>query len=160
MFEIQSFVRSYTQKRKIAKDLYGGRDELVILLNRLHEVKNKPSLEKEKNAIISRLQLIYRNIKLDKQYPLPIVPNSKLLEQLEEGTIQTIEDSIACLNLLLEINHEKIKYYGSSTTRSFVPLSQSSICLADLVCLAGLVLLGSLGTITFGGIIFTISSFV
>ncbi len=33
----------------------------------------------------------------------------------------------------------KIKQYGSSTSRSFVPLSQSSICLADCICLTGVV---------------------
>lgn len=154
MLEIQSIARSYIQKKKIAKDLYGGRDELALLLSELHKIKNKPYIEKEKHDMILHLQLIYQNMKLDKQYPLPIFLNSKLLKRLEEGSIQTIEDSIACLDLLLEINQEKIKYYGSSTSRSFVPLSQSSICLADLICLTGVLLLGSLGTITFKGIIF------
>ncbi|WP_439876734.1 homoserine dehydrogenase (plasmid) [Bacillus mycoides] len=158
MLKIQSIVRSYTQKRKIAKDLYGCRDELALLFNEFHEIKNNPSLKLEKYSMISRLQLIYRDMKLN--YPLPIISNSKLLKRLEEGAIQTIEDSMACLDLLLEINRDMIKHYGSSTSRSFVPLSQSSICLADLICLTGVVFLGMLGTIALRGIMATISSFV
>lgn len=50
---------------------------------------------------------------------------------------------------MLDMNYEKIKQYGSSTSRSFVPLLQSSICLADCVCLTGFVL-GLLGAILFG----------
>ncbi|AIW84943.1 hypothetical protein bwei_2311 [Bacillus mycoides] len=58
---------------------------------------------------------------------------------------------------MLDINYEKIKHYGSSTSRSFVPLSQSSICLADCVCLTGVVL-GLLGTVTFGGLMLSVCS--
>ena len=45
----------------------------------------------------------------------------------------------------------------SGTSRSFVPLSQSSICLADCICLTGFVV-GLLGTISFGGLLLSICS--
>ncbi|EJS07946.1 hypothetical protein IKS_03043 [Bacillus cereus VDM062] len=38
-----------------------------------------------------------------------------------------------------------------------MPLSQSSICLADCVCLTGVVL-GLLGTVTFGGLMLSVCS--
>lgn len=40
--------------------------------------------EKKKNIILSRLQLMYQNMELDKQYPLPVAFNNKLLERLEK----------------------------------------------------------------------------
>ncbi|MEM5623038.1 homoserine dehydrogenase, partial [Bacillus thuringiensis] len=87
------------------------------------------------------------NMKLDKLYPLPVAFNSKLLERLEKESLHTIKDGVTCLYLMLDINYEKIKQYGSNTSRSVVPLSQSSICLADCVCLTGFVL-GLLGAIS------------
>jgi len=88
-------------------------------------------------------------MKLDKLYPLPVAFNNKLLERLEKESLHTIEDGGTCLHFMLDMNYEKIKQYGSSTSRSFVPLLQSSICLADCVCLTGFVL-GLLGAILFG----------
>ncbi|MDF9565202.1 homoserine dehydrogenase, partial [Bacillus cereus] len=113
--------------------------------------------EKKKNNILSRLQLIYQNMKLDKQYPLSVAFDSKLLERLEKEPLHTIEDGVTCLHLMLDVNYEKIKQYGSSTSRSFVPLSQSSICLADCICLTGVVV-GLLGAISFGGLLLSICS--
>ncbi|BCC06183.1 hypothetical protein BCM0060_2446 [Bacillus cereus] len=107
--------------------------------------------------MLTRLQLIYQNMKLDKQFLLPFALHNKLLERLENESLQTIEGCISSLHLMLDINYEKIKHYGSSTSRAFVPLSQSSICLADCVCLTGFVL-GLLGTVTFGGLIVSVCS--
>lgn len=112
---------------------------------------------KEENNILSRLQLIYQNMKSDKQYPLAVAFDSKLLERLEKESVHTIEDGVTCLHLMLDMNYEKIKQYGSGTSRSFVPLSQSSICLADCICLTGFVV-GLLGTISFGGLLLSICS--
>ncbi|GMR66444.1 MULTISPECIES: homoserine dehydrogenase [Bacillus] len=147
MIEFKSIIHSYKLKRKIAKDLYGKRDELTMLLNELNNIKCTVTSEKKKNNLLSRLELIYQNMKLDKLYPLPVAFNSKLLERLEKESLHTIKDGVTCLYLMLDINYEKIKQYGSNTSRSVVPLSQSSICLADCVCLTGFVL-GLLGAIS------------
>lgn len=104
---------------------------MALLLNEFNNIKCTAASEKEKNNMLSRLQLIYQNMKLDKQYPLPFALNNKLLVRLENESLQTIDGCISCLHFMLDINYEKIKHYGSSTSRSFVPLSQSSICLAD-----------------------------
>lgn len=96
-------------------------------------------------------------MKIDKQYPLPVVFNNKLLERVEKESLHTIEDGVTCLHFMLDMNYEKIKQYGSSTSRSFVPLSQSSICLADCICLTGFVL-GLLGAISIGGFMLSICS--
>ncbi|AXY09740.1 homoserine dehydrogenase [Bacillus anthracis] len=157
MIEFKSIIHSYKLKRKIAKDLYGKRDELTLLLNEFNNMKCTVTSEKKKNNILSRLQLIYQNMKLDKQYPIPVSFNNKLFERLEKESLQTIEDGVTCLYLMLDINYEKIKQYGSNTSRSFVPLSQSSICLADCICLTGFVL-GLLGAISFGGFMLSICS--
>ncbi|SME51965.1 hypothetical protein BACERE00185_05736 [Bacillus mobilis] len=157
MIEIKSMIHSYKLKRKIARDLYGNRDELTLLLNECNKMKHTVTCEKKKNNILSRLQLIYQNMKLDKRYPLPITFNSKLLDRLEKESFYSIEEGIACLQLMLDIDYEKIKQYRSSTSRSFVPLSQSSICLADCVCITGFVL-GLLGAVTFGGFMLSVCS--
>ena len=157
MIEFKSIIHSYKIKRKIAKDLYGKRDELTMLLNELNNMKCTVTSEKKKNNLLSRLELIYQNMKLDKLYPLPVAFNSKLLERLEKESLHTIEDGVTCLHFMLDMNYEKIKKYGSSTSRSFVPLSQSSICLADCICLTGFVV-GLLGTISFGGLLLSICS--
>ncbi|OJD60015.1 homoserine dehydrogenase [Bacillus sp. N35-10-4] len=157
MIEFKSIIHSYKLKRKIAKDLYGKRDELTLLLNEFNNMKCTVISEKKKNNILSHLQLIYQNMKLDKQYPIPFAFNNKLLEQLEKESLHTIEDGVRCLHFMLEMNYEKIKQYGSSTSRSFVPLSQSSICLADCICFTGFVL-GLLGAISFGGFMLSICS--
>ncbi|GAB6613241.1 MULTISPECIES: homoserine dehydrogenase [Bacillus] len=157
MIEIKSMIHSYKLKRKVARDLYGNRDELTLLLNECNKMKHTVTCEKKKNNILSRLQLIYQNMKLDKRYPLPITFNSKLLDRLEKESFYSIEEGIACLQLMLDINYEKIKQYGSSTSRSFVPLSQSSICLADCVCITGFVL-GLLGVVTVGGLVLSVCS--
>ncbi|HGH7177230.1 TPA: homoserine dehydrogenase [Bacillus wiedmannii] len=157
MIEFKSIIHSYKLKRKIAKDLYGKRDELTMLLNELNNMKCTVTSEKKKNNLLSRLQLIYQNMKLDKQYPLPVVFNNKLLERVEKESLHTIEDGVTCLHFMLDMNYEKIKQYGSSTSRSFVPLSQSSICLADCICLTGFVL-GLLGAISIGGFMLSICS--
>ncbi|PEL17981.1 homoserine dehydrogenase [Bacillus wiedmannii] len=157
MIEVKSIIHSYKLKRKIAKDLYGKRDELTMLLNELNNMKCTVTSEKKKKNLLSRLQLIYQNMKLDKLYPLPVAFNSKLLERLEKESLHTIEDGVNCLYLMLDMNYEKIKQYGSSTSRSFVPLSQSSICLADCICLTGFIL-GLLGAISFGGFMLSICS--
>ncbi|MBP3972899.1 homoserine dehydrogenase [Bacillus sp. WL1] len=130
---------------------------MTILLNEFHNMKCTVVSEKKKNSMLTRLQLIYQNMKLDKQFPLPFALHNKLLERLENESLQTIEGCISSLHLMLDINYEKIKHYGSSTSRAFVPLSQSSICLADCVCLTGFVL-GLLGTVTFGGLIVSVCS--
>ncbi|MFE5131824.1 homoserine dehydrogenase, partial [Bacillus mobilis] len=122
-----------------------------------NKMKHTVTCEKKKINTLSRLQLIYQNMKLDKRYPLPITFNSKLLERLEKESLHSIEEGIACLQIMLDINYEKIKQYGSSTSRSFVPFSQSSICLADCVCLTGVVI-GLLGAISFGGLMLSICS--
>ncbi|PDZ03934.1 homoserine dehydrogenase [Bacillus cereus] len=157
MIELKSMIHAYKLKRKIARDLYGNRDELTLLLNECNKMKHTVTCEKKKNNTLSRLQLIYQNMKLDKRYPLPITFNSKLLERSEKESLHSIEEGIACLQLMLDINYEKIKQYGSSTSRSFVPLSQSSICLADCVCITGFVL-GLLGVVTVGGLVLSVCS--
>ncbi|EMY4794776.1 homoserine dehydrogenase [Bacillus mobilis] len=157
MIELKSMIHAYKLKRKIARDLYGNRDELTLLLNECNKMKHTVTCEKKKINTLSRLQLIYQNMKLDKRYPLPITFNSKLLERLEKESLHSIEEGIACLQIMLDINYEKIKQYGSSTSRSFVPFSQSSICLADCVCLTGVVI-GLLGAISFGGLMLSICS--
>lgn len=157
MIELKSMIDAYKLKRKVARDLYGNRDELTLLLNECNKMKHTVTCEKKKNNTLSRLQLIYQNMKLDKRYPLPITFNSKLLERLEKESLHSIEEGIACLQLMLDINYEKIKQYGSSTSRSFVPLSQSSICLADCVCITGFVL-GLLGVVTVGGLVLSVCS--
>ncbi|HDX9630677.1 TPA: homoserine dehydrogenase [Bacillus cereus] len=157
MIEFKSIIHSYKLKRKIAKDLYGKRDELTMLLNELNNMKCTVTSEKKKNNLLSRLQFIYQNMKIDKQYPLPVVFNNKLLERVEKESLHTIEDGVTCLHFMLDMNYEKIKQYGSSTSRSFVPLSQSSICLADCICLTGFVL-GLLGAISIGGFMLSICS--
>lgn len=130
---------------------------MTLLLNEFNKMKCTVTSEKKKNNILSRLQLIYQNMKSDKQYPLAVAFDSKLLEQLEKEPLHTIEDGVTCLHLMLDVNYEKIKQYGSSTSRSFVPLSQSSICLADCICLTGVVV-GLLGAISFGGLLLSICS--
>lgn len=157
MIEFKSRIHTYKLKRRIAKDLYGKRDELTLLLNEFNNMKCTVTCEKKKKNLLSRLELIYQNMKLDKQYPLPVALNSKLLERLEKESLHTIEDGITCLHFMLDMNYEKIKQYGSSTSRSFVPLSQSSICLADCICFTGFVL-GLLGAISFAGLMFSICS--
>ncbi|PFM27417.1 homoserine dehydrogenase [Bacillus cereus] len=157
MIEIKSIIHSYKVKRKIAKDLYGTRDELTLLLNEFNNMKCTVVSEKKENCMRTRLQLIYQNMNLDKQFPLPLALNNKFLERLENESLQTIEGCISSLHLMLDINYEKIRHYGSSTSRSFVPLSQSSICLADCICLTGFIL-GVLGTVTFGGLILSVCS--
>ncbi|PEQ47780.1 homoserine dehydrogenase [Bacillus cereus] len=157
MIEIKSIIHSYKVKRKIAKDLYGTRDELTLLLNEFNNMKCTVVSEKKENCMLTRLQLIYQNMNLDKQFPLPLALNNKFLERLENESLQTIEGCISSLHLMLDINYEKIRHYGSSTSRSFVPLSQSSICLADCICLTGFIL-GVLGTVTFGGLILSVCS--
>lgn len=157
MIEMKSIIHSYKIKRRIARDLYGNRDELTLLLNEFNNMKCTVVSEKKKNSMLTRLQLIYQNMKLDKQFLLPFALHNKLLERLENESLQTIEGCISSLHLMLDINYEKIKHYGSSTSRAFVPLSQSSICLADCVCLTGFVL-GLLGTVTFGGLIISVCS--
>ena len=79
--------------------------------------------EKKKNIILSRLQLMYQNMELDKHYPLPAAFNNKLLERLEKESLHTIEDGVTCLHFMLDMNYEKIKQYRLSTSRSFFPLS-------------------------------------
>ncbi|ALQ68226.1 homoserine dehydrogenase [Bacillus sp. SH7-1] len=157
MIEIKSIIHSYKLKRRIARDLYGTRDELTLLLNEFNNMKCTVVSEKKENSMLTRLQLIYQNMNLDKQFPLPLALNNKLLERLENESLQTIEGCISSLHLMLDINYEKIKHYGSSTSRSFVPLSQSSICLADCICLTGFIL-GVLGTVTFGELILSVCS--
>ncbi|PEC82124.1 homoserine dehydrogenase [Bacillus cereus] len=157
MIEIKSIIHSYKVKRKIAKDLYGTRDELTLLLNEFNNMKCTVVSEKKENCMLTRLQLIYQNMNLDKQFPLPLALNNKFLERIENESLQTIEGCISSLHLMLDINYEKIRHYGSSTSRSFVPLSQSSICLADCICLTGFIL-GVLGTVTFGGLILSVCS--
>ena len=73
MIEFKSIIHSYkTKEKKIAKDLYGKRDELTMLLNELNYMKSTVTSEKKKDNILSRLELIYQNMKLDKLYPLPV----------------------------------------------------------------------------------------
>ncbi|MCU4989986.1 homoserine dehydrogenase [Bacillus cereus] len=157
MIEIKSIIHSYKLKRRIARDLYGTRDELTLLLNEFNNMKCTVVSEKKENCMLTRLQLIYQNMNLDKQFPLSLALHNKFLERLENESLQTIEGCISSLHLMLDINYEKIRHYGSSTSRSFVPLSQSSICLADCICLTGFVL-GVLGTVTFGGLILSVCS--
>lgn len=107
MVELKSIFHLYKVKRKIAKDLYGKRDELTLLLNEFNNMKCTVTSEKKKNNILSRLQLIYQNIKLDKQYPLSVSFDSKLLERLEKESLHTIEDGVKCLHLMLDMNYEK-----------------------------------------------------
>ncbi len=90
MIEFKSIIHSYKLKRKIAKDLYGKRDELTMLLNELNNIKCTVTSEKKKKNLLSHLQLIYQNMKLDKQYPLPIAFNNILLERLEKESIHTM----------------------------------------------------------------------
>ncbi|MEH7538096.1 homoserine dehydrogenase, partial [Bacillus toyonensis] len=58
MIEIKSMIYSYKLKRRIAKDLYGSRDELTMLLNEFNNMKSKVKSDKKKNNMFSRLQLM------------------------------------------------------------------------------------------------------
>ncbi|MCU5728007.1 homoserine dehydrogenase, partial [Bacillus toyonensis] len=49
MIEIKSMIYSYKLKRRIAKDLYGSRDELTMLLNEFNNMKSKLKSDKKKN---------------------------------------------------------------------------------------------------------------
>lgn len=48
MIEIKSIIHSYKLKRRIARDLYGNRDELTLLLNEFNNIKCTAASEKEK----------------------------------------------------------------------------------------------------------------
>lgn len=50
MIEIKSIIHSYKLKRRIARDLYGTRDELTILLNEFNNMKCTVVSEKRKIA--------------------------------------------------------------------------------------------------------------
>lgn len=56
-----------------------------------------------------------------------IIPDVKFRD--EESILHAVEvdrsheDGVTCLHFMLDINYEKIKQYGSSTSRSFVPIS-------------------------------------
>lgn len=146
MYRIESIINSYTIKRKIAKDLYGYRDKLVISLHEINNLYNKIKFKRKETSIVCELQSVYKNTKLElmknQQYPLPSTINDKLLKRLGEIHIQSFEDCAIFINLMLEINYEKIKIHGSNTSRSFIPISQSSVCIADFICATSLILLG------------------
>ncbi|MCU5739440.1 homoserine dehydrogenase, partial [Bacillus mobilis] len=40
MIELKSIIHTYKLKRKIARDLYGNRDELTLLLNECNKMKH------------------------------------------------------------------------------------------------------------------------
>ncbi|KIV70901.1 hypothetical protein SZ39_3276 [Bacillus mycoides] len=48
MIEIKSIIHSYKLKRRIARDLYGNRDELTLLLNEFNNIKCTAASEKRK----------------------------------------------------------------------------------------------------------------
>lgn len=48
MIELKSIIHSYKLKRKIARDLYGNRDELTLLLNEFNKMKHTVTCEKRK----------------------------------------------------------------------------------------------------------------
>lgn len=52
MIELKFIIYLYKLKRKIVKDLYGKRDELILLLNEFNKMKCIVIFEKKKNNIL------------------------------------------------------------------------------------------------------------
>ncbi|MES9784627.1 MULTISPECIES: hypothetical protein [Bacillus cereus group] len=137
---IKNVTRSYLEKRKAAKELYGTQHNLVVLRRRVNQVYKKPHSEQVKDTYVKtfiRLSKSYKkNLKSDTNYPLPTPLNNKFLEDIEAIQILSISDCQKFVDLAIDIQNEKLKLYGPQINSFYTPMyAEGSLSLIEVSCL-------------------------
>lgn len=137
---IKNITRSYLEKRKAAKELYGTQHNLVVLRRRVNQVYKKPHSEQVKDTYVKtfiRLSKSYKKkLKSDTNYPLPTLLNNKFLEDIEAIQIISISDCQKFVDLAINIQNEKLKLYGPQINSFYTPMyAEGSLSLIEVSCL-------------------------
>ncbi|MEC2870069.1 hypothetical protein ACIQHV_28330 [Bacillus bombysepticus] len=137
---IKNVARSYLEKRKAAKELYGTKHNLEVLRIRVSQVYKKPHSEQVKDTYVKtfkRLSNSYKKkLKSDTNYPLPTPLNNKFLEDIEGIQIVSISDCQKFVDLALDIQNEKLKLYGPQINSFYTPIyAEGSLSLIEVSCL-------------------------
>lgn len=149
--KLKSILKNHMQKRKIARDLYGTRMELSFALRELENVYTKPLSEQKKDEILNEFQLSYEKYKCEllenRKYPLPVNTNEEFIDDIEKIQIISLKDCKKFIELILNIQEEKIKLHGSKTNSFYAPIlgntvnGKGSISLMDAIVV--IIVLGS-----------------
>jgi hypothetical protein len=137
---IKNIARSYLEKRRVAKELYGTQHELEVLRRRVSEVYKKPHSEQVKDTHIKTFNGLSKSykkkLKSDTNYPLPTPLNNKFLEDIEVIQILSISDCRKFVGLALDIQNEKVKLYGPQINSFYTPMyAEGSLSLIEVSCL-------------------------
>ncbi|KAA0781933.1 hypothetical protein [Bacillus sp. BB56-3] len=137
---IKNVARSYLEKRRAAKELYGTQHDLAVLRRRVSQVYKKPHSEQVKDTYIktfNRLSKSYKKkLKSDTNYPLPTPLNNKFLKDIEAIQILSISDCQKFVDLALDIQNEKLKLYGPQISSFYTPMyAEGSLSLIEVSCL-------------------------
>lgn len=141
--KFKSILKNHMHKRKIARDLYGTKMDLSFALRKLENVYTKPLSEHKKDEILNEFQLSYEKYKYEllenRKYPLPITTNEEFINDIEKIQIMSLKDCKKFIELILNIQEEKIKLHGSKTNSFYAPIlgttvnGKASISLMDAI---------------------------
>ncbi|EJV41916.1 hypothetical protein [Bacillus toyonensis] len=127
--------KTYIEKRALANDLFGRRENLLLAINSLDKKYARSISEKEKDELINMHREAKKEFKMEliKKESLPSPLREKVISEIESIQVNSIGDCIKLLQYMLKITNERIRLYGSNTKIMYSSLPGMNLNLLEVM---------------------------
>jgi hypothetical protein len=127
--------KAYIEKRALANDLFGRRENLLLAINSLDKKYARSISDKEKDELINIHREAKKEFKMEliKKEPLPSPLREKVISEIESIQVNSIADCIKLLQYMLKITNERISLYGSNTKSFYSSLPGMQLNLLEVL---------------------------
>ncbi|MEC2394215.1 hypothetical protein BK717_28735 [Bacillus thuringiensis serovar malayensis] len=127
--------KTYIEKRALANDLFGRRENLLLAINSLDKKYARSIMEKEKDELINMHREAKKEFKMEliKKESLPSPLREKVISEIESIQVNSIGDCIKLLQYMLKITNERISLYGSNTKTFYSSLPGMQLNLMEVL---------------------------
>ncbi|MFF2884774.1 hypothetical protein [Bacillus toyonensis] len=127
--------KTYIEKRALANDLFGRRENLLLAINSLDKKYARSISEKEKDELINMHREAKKEFKMEliKKESLPSPLREKVISEIESIQVNSIAECIKLLQYMLKITNERISLYGSNTKTFYSSLPGMQLNLLEVL---------------------------
>ncbi|HDR7483563.1 TPA: hypothetical protein QCX52_005564, partial [Bacillus toyonensis] len=132
---LKEFGKTYIEKRALANDLFGRRENLLLAINSLDKKYARSISEKEKDELINMHREAKKEFKMEliKKESLPSPLREKVISEIESIQVNSIGDCIKLLQYMLKITNKRISLYGSNTKTFYSSLPGMQLNLMEVL---------------------------
>ncbi|MCU5651676.1 hypothetical protein OCB00_26415 [Bacillus cereus] len=126
---------TYIEKRTLANDLFGRKENLLLAINSLDKKYARSISEKEKDELINMHREAKKEFKMEliKKESLPSPLREKVISEIESIQVNSIADCIKLLQYMLKITNGRIGLYGSNTKSFYSSLPGMQLNLLEVL---------------------------